>query len=650
MRGSIQNKLVTESTLKLTMIIVGVLVIITTTLTALLSTLVLGHVSREFLLTNLLLGTIVPAIVAPIAINLFKQVIAMERANLELSIENLEIKRLEKEAEQKARDMQAVNELAIECAAATPDMDILKLIAEKLRDITHALAVGITLYEPDKRLLITKYIAVSGQLLSVANQLAGFNLIGMENQITQEMEERMLNGTVETFDNLTDVTFGAISRPVAVLFKNTLGIGNFVAFALSYGGKLVGTAIIALRNEQPVIDLDVYKTLAHVAAVSIQRRHAEDALRESEIKFRTIIENLSEGIMLLDERGTVIEWNPAQESISELKREEAIGKSIWDIQFQLTPEPQRTPEFYDHMKQTAQKILNSGAYHKFNRPVKGPIQAGDGTVKHILQTTFPIHSPNHHRLGSIMRNITAEVKAEEERENLIAELKSKNTELEQFTYTVSHDLKAPLITIKGFLGLLEKDVLAGDVERLQQDIHRITKAADRMQRLLNELLELSRIGRMVNPSRNVPFEQIVQDSLAAVHGRLAAQGVQVIVRGDLPVVFVDQTRINQVVQNLLDNSAKFMGEQPHPSIEIGTKGNDMDGKPTLYVHDNGIGISSQHLESVFELFRKLDPLAEGTGIGLVLVKRIIEVHGGRIWLESEGPGKGTTVFFTLPTA
>lgn len=649
MSGSIQNKLATVSTVKLVAISVGVSVVITAILTGIMSLLMLGRLSLELFLANSFIGIIVPLIVAPFVISLLKQATRYEQVNRELKDENKEVKKLEREAEQKAHDMQAVNQLAIECAAASPETDILKLIAEKLRDITHALAVGITLYDPNKRILTTKYIAVSGQLLTAANQLVGFNLIGMDNPVTPELESRMLSSTVETLDDLTDVSFGVIPKPVALLVKNTLGLGSFIALALTFGGKLVGTAIVSLRNEQSVVDLDVYKTLAHVAAVSIQRRYAEDALRENEIKYRTIIENLSEGILLLDELGTVIEWNPAQESISELKREEAIGKSIWDIQFQLTPERQRTPEFYEHMKQTTQKILNSGAYHKFNRPVKGPIRSADGTVKHILQTTFPILSPNHHRIGSIMRNITAEVKAEEDRENLIAELKSKNTELEQFTYTVSHDLKAPLITIKGFLGLLEKDALGGDVERLQQDIRRITNAANKMQTLLNELLELSRIGRIVNPSRDVPFEHIVQDALATVHGRLASQGVQVIVREDLPVVFVDQTRINQVVQNLLDNSAKFMGEQTLPSIEIGAKGKDMDGKPILYVHDNGIGISPQHLESVFELFRKLDPLAEGTGIGLVLVKRIIEVHGGRIWLESAGSGKGTTVYFTLPT-
>jgi len=636
------------STVKLAAISVGISVVITALLTGIMSFVMLGRLSLELFLANSFIGIIVPLIVAPFVINLLKQATNYEQINRELSKENIERKRLEKEAEQKARDMQAVNELAIQCAAATPEMDILQLIAEKLRDITHALAVGITLYDPAKRILTTKHIAVSGQVLTVANQLVGFNLIGMENHVTPEMEEHMLTATVESFSDLSDVSFGAIPKSVALLIKNTLGIGNFVALALSYGGKLIGTAIIALRSEQSVVDLDVYKTLAHVSAVSIQRKDAEDALRENEVKFRTLIENLSEGILLLDEQGIVIEWNPAQASIAEMTREEVVGKSIWDIQFQLTPEGQRTPEFYEKMKQMSQQILASGEFTYFNRPVAGPIQSASGTIKHILQTSFPISSQNGYRIGSVMRDITSQEQAEVDRNNLIAELKSKNAELEQFTYTVSHDLKAPIVTIRGFLGLLEKDALSGKIELMKKDISRITNATEKMQRLLIELLELSRIGRVLNPPRQVPFEQIVRDALASVHGRLTAHGVTVDVKKDLPIVFVDQTRINQVVQNLLDNSAKFMGGQTNPRIEIGTEAMDKDGKPILYVKDNGIGIAAEYLNTVFGLFQKLDPAIDGTGIGLVLVKRIIEVHGGRIWIESQGLNHGTTVYFTLP--
>ena len=246
-----------------------------------------------------------------------------------------------------------------------------------------------------------------------------------------------------------------------------------------------------------------------------------------------------------------------------------------------------------------------------------------------------------------VHDISRRKQAEAEREALIASLETQNAELERFTYTVSHDLKSPLITIRGFLGYIEQHALSGDVDRLRSDLQRISAATSKMQRLLNELLELSRIGRLMNPSEVVAFETIVRESLELVSGQLDARGVQVELAPGLPLIFGDRARLVEVVQNLLDNAAKFMGDQVEPRITIGQQGYTEDGKPILFVRDNGIGIDPQYHERVFGLFDKLDPRTEGTGIGLALVKRIVEVHGGRIWLESAGVNQGTTFFFTL---
>ncbi len=236
----------------------------------------------------------------------------------------------------------------------------------------------------------------------------------------------------------------------------------------------------------------------------------------------------------------------------------------------------------------------------------------------------------------------------EKRKALIHELESKNQELERFTYTVSHDLKSPLFTIRGFLGYLEQDAHNGNHERLTADIQRISEATDKMQSLLNDLLELSRIGRMKNESTLIPFEEVVQDAAGLVEGRLSQNQVTLQIEKNLPVVYGDRPRLVEVLQNLLDNGAKFMGDQPTPQIDIGWVSDAvLSDRATLYVHDNGIGIAPEHFERIFGLFNKLDPHSEGTGIGLAMVKRIIEVHGGRIWVESER-GKGTTFFFTLP--
>ena len=181
--------------------------------------------------------------------------------------------------------------------------------------------------------------------------------------------------------------------------------------------------------------------------------------------------------------------------------------------------------------------------------------------------------------------------------------------------------------------------------RLRTDIQRIANATDKMQLLLSELLELSRVGRLINPYQNVGFEELAREAVELVHGQIQGRGIHVSIQENLPTVYGDRQRLIEVIQNLIDNAAKFMGDQIHPRIEIGLYGYE-DEKPIFYVMDNGIGIDLIHHDRIFGLFNKLDATSEGTGIGLALVKRIIEVHGGRIWIQSE-VGSGTTFFFTL---
>ena len=226
-----------------------------------------------------------------------------------------------------------------------------------------------------------------------------------------------------------------------------------------------------------------------------------------------------------------------------------------------------------------------------------------------------------------------------------ADLAAKNAELERFTYTVSHDLKSPLVTIRGFAGLAGTDLGAGNLDRVRHDLGRIVAASDKMQRLLEELLELSRIGRVVNPAEDVALGSLAREAVELVKGRLDRGRVEVEIAPDLPVVRADRHRLLEVLQNLVENAAKFTGDEPAPRIEIGARRDG--GGLVFYVKDNGRGIEPRYLERVFELFEKLDPGAEGTGVGLALVRRIVEAHGGRAWAESDGPGRGSTFCFTL---
>ena len=180
---------------------------------------------------------------------------------------------------------------------------------------------------------------------------------------------------------------------------------------------------------------------------------------------------------------------------------------------------------------------------------------------------------------------------------------------------------------------------------METDLTWIEKSAAKMAILLNDTLQLSRIGRVTNPPEGVPFADIVKEALEQTTEQLKTSDVEITVADALPSVHVDRMRIVEVLVNLITNSINYMGEQSHPEIEIGVRA---DGEETVFfVKDTGKGIDKSQHEKVFELFYKEDESSKGTGAGLAIVKRIIKVHGGRIWIESE-KGKGCTVCFTLP--
>ena len=271
-----------------------------------------------------------------------------------------------------------------------------------------------------------------------------------------------------------------------------------------------------------------------------------------------------------------------------------------------------------------------------------------GESRWLSDTSIEIADESGKAQGAIgiFQDITERKRIEAERENLITELEKRNAELERFNYTLSHELKTPLVTIRGFLGFLEESVTNNNPARIQSDIRRIAQATDKMHDMINELLELSRIGRVLNSLEDVAFADVVREGLHTVESRIHTHNVTIKIDPDLPILHGDRPRLVEVIQNLVDNAIKYMGTQPEPAIRIGKR--IEDNLQILFVQDNGIGIAPAYHERIFGLFDKLDPLSEGTGIGLALVKRIITVHGGRIWVESDGLGTGSTFCFTLP--
>lgn len=392
------------------------------------------------------------------------------------------------------------------------------------------------------------------------------------------------------------------------------------------------TRLTPLRNAEDKI----YRIVTTTMNIT-DRKKAEEALRISENRLRQIIDLVPHFIFAKDNDGKFIIVNKAVA--------EAYGTTVEALTGKMDVDFSKNEQETEHFRKDDMEVINEG----IPKIIPEELITDSTGKKRLLHTTkipFIISDSISPGVLGVSVDITENKRIEKERENLIKELETKNSELESFTYTVSHDLKSPLITIKGFIGMLETDIQSNDKERVDLDLRRIKDAANKMAELLDDLLELSRIGRVSRQPIKIPVQTLVNEALSFIRWRLEKKNLQVIVQPDMPVAYGDGSRLVEVFQNLIENAIKFMGKQMNPRVEIGSK--IEGGEQVIYVKDNGIGIDPKYHETIFGLFNKLDAKSEGTGIGLALVKRIIEVHGGRVWVESQGKNLGTTFLFTLP--
>ncbi len=376
--------------------------------------------------------------------------------------------------------------------------------------------------------------------------------------------------------------------------------------------------------------------LIGVARDITERKQTEEALRESEEQYRLLFNSGNDAVFVHRVTtggipGKIIDVNDAACKILGYTRDELLQLSHLDIS---------APDELGNVPAIRKKLLGEKD-HLF----KIVAVAKDGRKIPFEISAHLFNFGRQPAVLSVARDITERKRAGEERERFLRALEAKNTEMERFTYTVSHDLKSPLFAIQGFTTLSREDLEQGTLENLARDLERVEKAAAKMDRLLNDTLQLSRIGRMANPPEEVSFGTIVEGALELVAAQIKTSGVDVSQVKDFPTVHVDWERIEELLVNLIGNSIKYMGDQSCPKIEIGCRVED--GETIFFAEDNGMGIDPSLNKQVFELFYQVDKSSKGTGAGLAIGKRIVEAHGGRIWMESE-KGKGCTICFTLP--
>jgi PAS domain S-box-containing protein len=367
-----------------------------------------------------------------------------------------------------------------------------------------------------------------------------------------------------------------------------------------------------------------------------ERKRAEETIQRQLAEIASYYDNAPIGLAVLDTNLRYLRINDRLAEINGIPAAAHIGKTVKEI----------APALEAQAQEVTAEILRTG------QPVtdiefSGETAAQPGVNRSWLESWHPLKGENGNITGFavMVLEITKRKQAEEERKRLLAELEAKNRELESFVYTVSHDLKAPLVSLHGFSSTLQKEFYHQLSDEGRHYLERIQANAAHMDTLIMDLLELSRIGRVVGPIEEMDVAALLGEIQEELAVKLEEAGAEFVVQEPLPTIRVDRGRIHQVFTNLIDNAIKFRSEERPLRIKVGCQ--EERGFYRFHVADNGIGIAPQYHEQIFAPFQQLDAETEGVGMGLALVKKIVEHHGGRVWVESEAE-KGATFYFTIP--
>ena len=404
-------------------------------------------------------------------------------------------------------------------------------------------------------------------------------------------------------------------------------------------GKSVQFEEIAPHDDGPHTYLSVkfplYNSAGGVSSVCgiatdiTERKRDEEAVRESESQMRAILDHAVEGIITMGEDRVIQTFNAAAVEMFGYEPEEVIGKNV-NV---LMPEP-----YHAAHDGYVDRYLRTGEKRIIGTRIEVPGRRKDGSKFPIELSVSETEIGGRKLFTGMVHDITM-------RKEIEAELLRSNRDLEQFAYIASHDLKEPLRMVSNYVQLIERRYSTRLDDEAREFIGYAVDGAQRMRSLIDGLLDYSRVGTRGRPPVPTDSGAVLRDVGENLRLAIDESGASIVRETALPQVLADGIQLAQVFQNLISNALKFRGADA-PLIRIGARRED--GRWVFSVCDNGIGIGKQFADRIFVIFQRLHTREqyEGTGIGLAVCKKIVERHGGRIWMESK-PGGGTTFFFTF---
>ncbi len=384
---------------------------------------------------------------------------------------------------------------------------------------------------------------------------------------------------------------------------------------------------------------DIGRATAERDRLIVDLQAANDRTTASRDLLHTTLTSIGDGVIATDESGRVTFMNGVAEKLSGWKQAEAEGQSLQSV-FSIVNEETRQPADNPALRALREGVISGLANHTV-------LISRDGVELPIDDSAGPIRDPQGKVIGAVLvfRDISERHRSEQQRQRLNQELLRTNQDLRQFAYAASHDLKEPLRTVATCLQLARKKYIGQVDGEAEQLIDLAVAGARRMHDLVEALLDYSQAGEVAEPAiEPVRADGVVRDAITNLQSAITETHA-LISLGQLPVVTANPLHLAQVFQNLIGNALKYRSEQP-PRIKV--TGLEQDKQWVFTVEDNGIGIQPEYQAQIFGIFKRLHGHEyPGTGIGLAICKKIVERHGGSIWVESE-VGKGSRFSFTLP--
>ncbi len=379
----------------------------------------------------------------------------------------------------------------------------------------------------------------------------------------------------------------------------------------------------------------VLRSLGTVLDIT-ERKRAEEALRKASLYARSLIEASLDPLVTISPAGTITDVNQATETVTGRSRDDLIGS-----------------DFCSYFVEPDEALLGYRKVFSEGRVTDYPlaIRHVSGHVTDVLYnaTVYRDETGEVEGVFAAARDVTDRKRAEEALAQASRQLASSNAELQQFAHTASHDLQEPLRMVTSYLGLLERRYGAAFDDEGHEFLHFAIDGAKRMSVLIRDLLEYARIDGRCGELVAVETASVLDEAQANLSTAIAEADGKIVIDGALPTVLGDRGQLVRLFQNLIGNAIKYRDPARPPLIRIGAS---RKGAGWMFsVEDNGIGIASEHFDKIFMIFQRLHGRGEyeGTGVGLAIAKRVVERHGGRVWLQSQ-PGKGSTFFFTLKGA